>query len=179
MNNVVVWVTAGVVAVAVGAVTIMGVGFSNQEIELRNQSIAQQDANEVIYDKTWKVVKQKAQIADKYAVEFKEIYSGLMDSRYSADGDKNPAFKWIQEQNPTFSTELYKELGDSISGLRAEFARVQNRLIDIKREHDVLRQKFPSKMFVGKRDELEINIVTSAKTEEVFAAGTEDDVELF
>ena len=174
-------VIVAVVVVAIVALTItfMGIGYRNHEVELRNQAEAQEDANQVIYDKTWKVVKQKAQIADKYETAFKDIYSGLMSARYSADGENNPAFKWIHEQNPTLSTELYKELGDSISGLRAEFAMVQNRLIDIKREHDNLRQRFPSSVFVGSRPELEINIVTSTKTEKTFAEGKEDDVDLF
>ena len=175
--KVVAMVVSAVVAVFVLICVIMGISYSNREIELRNQAKAQQDANKVVYDKTWKVVSQKAKIADKYAGEFKEIYKGLMDARYSADAQNNPAFKWIQEQNPSFSVELYKDLNDSISGLRAEFAMVQNRLIDIKREHDNLRQRFPSKLFVGNRQALEINIVTSTKTEDTFASEKEDNID--
>ena len=179
MHKIAVWVIIAVIIVVALILTVMGIGYKNREVELRNQSVAQQEANKNIYDKTWKVVQMKAQIADKYAGEFKEIYTGLMDARYSADSGNNPAFKWIQEQSPNFSTELYKELGDSISGLRAEFARVQNRLIDIKRDHENLRMKFPSKLFVGKREALDIQIVTSAKTEEVFNSEREDNVDLF
>lgn len=164
--------------VGIGMAT-WGVGVSNTEIELREQAVAQEKDNQNIYDKTWKIISQKAQIADKYAKEFKDIYANLMNERYEGDEKSNPTFKWIHEQNPKFSTEMYKDLGDSISSCRAEFARVQSRLIDIKREHDVLRKRFPSKLIVGGREELIVTIVTSSKTDEVFKTGKDDDVELF
>ena len=179
MNKVGTIVTASVIGILVIIVVLMGIGYKNTEIELRNQSVAQQKANEVIYDKTWKVISQKAQIADKYESAFKDIFVGLMNERYEGDEKSNPTFKWIHEQNPNFSTELYKELGDSISGLRAEFARVQNRLVDIKREHDNLLQRIPSKWFVGGKEPLDIKIVTSTKTDKTFESGKEDDVKLF
>ena len=169
-------VTASVVGLFIIIVVLMGIGYKNTEIELRNQSVAQQKANTVIFDKTWKVISQNVGIANEYKKAFKEVYSELFGIR---EGDDNPAFKWIHEQNPTFSTELYKELGDSISGLRAEFAMVQNRLVDIKREHNNLLQRIPSRWFVGGKEPLEITIVTSTKTEEIFESGKEEDVKLF
>ena len=150
----------------------------NREVELRNAATAQQLANKNIKDKTWKTVAEKAQISEKYANDFSKIYNDIMDKRYSGNND-NLLFKWIQEHNPTFSTELYKDLADAIESNRAEFARVQNRLIDIKREHDNLRMKVPSKWFVGTVTILEIQIVTSTKTEKMFETGKEDDIDLF
>lgn len=173
------WITIGVVALFGLIIAMWGVGVSNTEIELREQAVAQQENNKNIYQKVWTVIKQKAQVTDKYAEDFKGIYAGLMDSRYKGDVGDNPSFKWIHEQNPQLSVEMYKELGDSIGGLRAEFAMVQARLIDIKREHDVLRKRFPSSLIVGSRAELDVVIVTSQKTKETFALGEENDVDLF
>lgn len=174
-------VMVAVIAVIIMAIImgLMAVSYSNREIDLRKQAEAQQKVNEVIYTKVWTVIKQKAQVTDKYASDFKEVYVGIMSGRYDADKGSNPAFKWISEQNPSFSVEMYKSLSDSIEGLRAEFARVQNRLVDIKREHDTLREKFPSNLVVGKRPSLEIQIVTSAQTKEVFATGEENKVDVF
>jgi len=170
----------------VGAVVVVGimaslwaVGVSNTEIELREQAVAQEEDNQNIYQKVWTVIKQKAQVTDKYASDFKDIYSNLMNERYEGDEKSNPTFKWIQEQNPQFSVEMYKGLADSIEALRAEFTRVQSRLIDIKREHEVLRKRFPSSLVVGSRPELEITIVTSAKTKEIFNTGEENNVDVF
>jgi hypothetical protein len=172
-------VTVGVVATFIISIGIWAVGISNTEIELRTQAEAQQKNNENIYQKVWTVIKQKAQVTDKYASDFKDIYVNLMDERYKGDEKNNPAFKWIHEQNPQLSVEMYKDLGDSIGGLRAEFAMVQARLIDIKREHDVLRKRFPSKLVVGGREALEIVIVTSQKTKDTFAVGEENNVDVF
>ena len=173
-------IVAVVAVLILGAsMALWGVGVNNTEIELREQAVAQEKDNQNIYDKTWKVIKQKAQITDKYAKDFKDIYATLMNERYEGDEGDNPTFKWIHEQNPAFSVDMYKELGDSIEANRAEFARVQSRLIDIKREHDVLRKRFPSKLIVGDREELVVTIVTSDKTDDVFKAGKDNDVELF
>jgi len=178
MNGKTVGILASVGAIILFGVmiAIWGVGVSNTEIELRTQAEAQEKNNENIYQKVWTVIKQKAQVTDKYADDFKGIYTGLMDSRYKGDEGDNPAFKWIHEQNPQLSVEMYKDLGDSIGGLRAEFAMVQSRLIDIKREHDILRKRFPSSLIVGSRPALEIVIVTSEKTKETFSTGEENNI---
>src|SRR5512133_595733 len=85
---------------------------SNKEISLRNQVAAQQDKNRVIFDKTWKTISQMAELPAEYASKFEKIYLGIMEARYGA-GD-GTLFKWIQESNPSFSTELYARLGDAI-----------------------------------------------------------------
>lgn len=172
-------ITVAVVAIFGLSIAMWGVGVSNTEIELREQAVAQEKDNQNIYQKVWTVIKQKAQVTDKYATDFKDIYANLMNERYEGDEKSNPTFKWIHEQNPAFSVEMYKDLADSIEALRAEFTRVQSRLIDIKREHDVLRKRFPSKLIVGNRPELEITIVTSQKTKEVFRTGEENNVDVF
>lgn len=173
------WIVVGTVVLLALTVVLMGIGYRNQEVGLRNQAAAQEKANTVIYDKVWKVIAQKAQISEKYKDSFKDIYKEIMAGRYAGEAGKAPLFKWIQEQNPQFSVELYKDLSDAVEGNRAEFARVQNRLVDIKREHDNLRQKFPSSLFVGGRAELVIRIVISDKTERVFETGKDNEVELF
>lgn len=177
------WIVPGVL---VGLILIIGaiiglswVSYNNKDIDLRNQAKAQQQANQVIYDKVWKILQQKAGVLDKYSGDFKEIYNGIMNGRYQGDAKQSPMFKWITESNPQFSVEMYKNLSDAIEGQRSEFAMVQKRLIDIKREHDNLRQKFPGNIFIGGRGEIKIDIVTSTKTEKTFETGKEDNVDLF
>jgi hypothetical protein len=161
-------------------VVFMGIGSTNREVELRNEAGAQEHANKVIYDEVWKVLQQKAGILEKWAEDFKSVYGAIMEDRYA--GEKNgpgPTFKWIQEHNPNFTPEMYKDLSIAIEAYRGKFSRVQQRLIDIKREHDNLRMKIPSCWFVGGKPELKITIVTSTKTESTFATGKEDDINLF
>lgn len=155
------------------------ISIGNQEVDLRNQFSAQLKANEVIFDKVWKVLQQKAGVTEKYAEDFKKIYSEVMDKRYA--GNDQLMFKWVQEANPNFSVEMYKDLSLAIESNRAEFSRVQQKLIDIKREHDNIRMKFPSSIvcsFKGVK-ELELKLVTSSKTDEAFKTGKEEDINLF
>lgn len=172
-------VIGGIVGFIILCLVFFWIGTSNHEIDLKNQATAQQKKNEVVFDKVWKVIQQKAGLASEYASKFKEIYHDIMSERYSGDQKQSPMFRWITEQNPQFSVEMYKEVSDAIESNRAEFVMVQSRLLDIKREHDNLRQKFPSSIVVGGRPALDIKIVTSSKTDEAFRTGKEDDVELF
>ncbi|RLI46822.1 hypothetical protein DRO61_08740, partial [Candidatus Bathyarchaeota archaeon] len=139
---------------------------------------AKQEANTASFDEMWKSIKQVAGVTDKYATDFKEIYTGLMDGRYEADGTSNPMFKFVKEHNPQLDAAVYRDLSNTIVAKRESFTRNQQKLIDIKREHDNLRLKFPARIFVDV-DELDITVVTSTKTKEIFATGEENDIDLF
>ena len=161
-------------------IIMMYFGTVNNHADIHNQATAQQKANEVVYDEVWKVLAQKAGILDKYATDFKSVYASIFDERYQGQNSgQSPAFMWIKEQNPNFSMEMYKDLSSAVEVYRGKFSRVQQRLIDIKREDDNLHTKIPSSWFVGGKKDLEINIVTSTKTEKVFMTGKEDDIDLF
>lgn len=173
-----------VLSAVVGILVMVGIvvggmffTYSNREVQLRNLAIAQERANANIFDKVWKVISQKAQVTDKYSKDFASVYTKIMDARYS--GKDKVLFNWIKEHNPNFDSAIYNNLLDTIQGQREEFAEVQNKLIDIKREHDNLRMTYPARWFVGRREELKITIVTSDKTEDVFKTGKDNDVKVF
>lgn len=164
-----------VIALAL-TVGIMYIGASNAEVRLRQRIEAQQKTCEAYYDKLWKVLQQKAGVTDEYKKGFKEIYTELVSGRYQ---DQNLLLKFVTESNPQFDPSLYKDLMASIEGERNGFLMEQKRLIDMDREHKTLRTVFPSSLFVGNRPDVGITVVTSDKTEAVFQAGKEDDIELF
>jgi hypothetical protein len=177
-NKLIAIITAAVILILGGTVFLMDVTYDNRDVDLRNAAAAKIEANKARYDEVWKTIKQVAGVTDKYSSDFKEIYNGIMAGRYEADGKQNPMFKWISEQNPQLDSAMYTKLANTITAQRAGFTRDQQKLIDIKREHDNLRLKFPSKFFV-ENSELEIVVVTSGKTKETFATGEENDIELF
>jgi len=156
---------------------LMYTSYSNSDVRLRNQVVAQQKKNEAVFDNTWKIIKQQAGVATQHKDAFKEIYGDIMHGRYDDGGGK--MMKWVQEHNPEFDSSLYKKLMTSIEAQRTIFTREQTKLIDLKREHDNLLQMIPSNLFVGSRDPVAIVIVTSSKTEKTFDSGHEDDVDLF
>lgn len=156
---------------------MMNFSYTNRAVGLENQAKAQQEANQATYDTVWKTIKQKAQISDKYESQFKKVYVDIMQQRQYGKGGE--MFKFVMEANPQFDSSLLQSLANTIEGQRVRFETSQKMLIDIKREHDNLRQQVPSSWFVGSRPELKITIVTSAKTKEVFSVGEDNDVEVF
>lgn len=152
------------------------ISYQNDEVRLRNQITAQINVNRAVYDETWKVISQQAQISDKYRDGFKEIYVGIMEARYSK-GD-GTLMKWIKEANPDFSPLLYGKLMLSIESLRAKFTNNQKTLADLKLQHDNLLDVFPGSLFLNGRQKIEIPIVTSSRTEDSFKTGKDDNVKL-
>ena len=159
-------------------VAIIGISASNREIELRSKITAQKEACEAYYDKLWKVISQKAQVADQYKDAFKEIYPQLIEGRYGNEKG-GTLMKWIQESNPNFDISLYKDLNASIEAERAGFFMEQKKLIDLNNQHRIVKKTFPASLFIGSRPDIEIIIVSSAATKKVMETGEENDVELF
>lgn len=170
--------------VAVGAVLgialvgfLMYMSYSNSEVRLRNAVKAQQQSNETSFDTCWKIIQGQAQVADKYKESFKEIYTGLMEGRHYEKG--GALMKFITESNPTFDIRLFEKVSNSIEAQRTAFMRDQQKLIDLKREHDNLLTTMPGSFFLGSRSPVEIKVVTSSKTEKTFESRKEDDVDVF
>lgn len=172
-----VWVSLFVLAILVIVGANMYVGYSNQEISLRQQIDAQQKSNQVVFDNTWKIIQQVAQVADKYKDAFSKIYVDVMNARYPKG--EGSLMKWIQESNPNFDTSLYNKVANAIEAQRTNFTNEQKKLIDLKREHDTLCKQFPGSLFLASRPAINIDIITSTKTEQAFKTGKEDDVKVF
>lgn len=151
-------------------VGVMYVSYSNSEIGLRNAVVAKQKANEAVFDKTWKTIKQITQCKDDYKESFKEVMVGMMDKRYS--GDRSALAKWVQESNIAPDPSIFTKVMNAIESNRGEFLSNQVALLDLNREHTDIVTKFPGSL-LG-RSIIEVKIVTSSKTEEAFASGREE-----
>ena len=150
----------------------------NQEVNLSTAITAKKTDQEATFDKMWKVLSQKAQVADQYKTAFQEIYPKLIEGRYS-QGDGS-LMKWITESNPTFDVSLYKNVMDAIEVERNGFLTTQRQLMDLKREHDKLLLQWPSKWFINDGvKSIEIQIVSSTHAKEVIKSGKDDDTDLF
>lgn len=100
-----------------------------------------------------------------------------MEARYANDSTsgKETLMKWVQESNPTFDSGLYLKLMNTIEGSRNAFTMEQRKLIDIDRELKSMKVDFPKSIVVRNKPDLDIKLVTSAKTEEAFKTGQEND----
>jgi hypothetical protein len=178
MKNIAAYVAIGIV-VFVGLIFFgMKVSATNKAVSLENRASAKQDQCKLVYDGMWKTVQQKGQVASKYEDAFKEIFPQLIEGRYGNEKGGS-LMKFIVESNPTFDPSMLKDLSRYIESSRGEYTAAQSVLRDIKREHDDLRLKFPSSMFVGGRAELKIVLVTSTQTEDIYKSGKEDNVDVF
>lgn len=187
-------ITLGVVVIFGIGLAIWGVGVSNDEKQIVNRMEAQKEVVDLYFDKMWKILKQKAGVAESSKEAFKDIYVGIMEGRYS--GDTGPdggstegmvglptggaaLMKWVQEQNPEFDQSVFTDLQNSIETERNGFFVEQKKLTDMLRQQKDMHDLFPRSMIVGKRDLFEYTAITSTKTQEVSTTGKEDDIELF
>lgn len=155
----------------------MNISYNNKANQLEVAAIEKTKANQVDYDAVWKIIKQQTGVVDKYQNSFREIYSGLMQDRYS-DG-QGQLMSWVQEHSPNFDPNLFQTLMNTIESQRVDFSTRQKELIAIGEEYNKMRVTFPASFFVGNRKPMEVKLVTSSKTDEIFELGKEDDIELF
>ncbi len=174
-------ITLGVIGVIVIGFVIWAIGLSNSEKKLYLAGKAAQNNSEIVFDNTWKKIAQQAEVTDEYKEGFREVYVEMMDARYGNDGvaGQQSLMKWIQESNPTLDASIYKTLMNTIEGSRNEFTMEQKKLIDIDRQHKTMKATFPNSLIIGGRPDLEIKLVTSAKTEQAFSTGKDDDTKIF
>ncbi len=170
----------GVAGVLIVGLIIWAIGLSNTYNKKLVTGKAFQKNCEIVFDNTWKKIQQQASVTNEYKEGFREIYVEMMNARYSDEGaGQQTLMKWIQESNPTFDASLYKTLMNTIEGSRNEFTMEQKKLIDIDRELKSMKVVFPASLILGNKPDLEIKLVTSAKTEEAYRTGQENDVDLF
>jgi len=170
-------ITLGVILFISAWFAMWAIGLSNTEKKLYLSGKAVQQQTEVIFDNTWKTIRDEAHVTDNYKDAFKEIYVGIMNARYANDSaaGKETLMKWVTESNPTLDASIYKTLMNTIEGSRKEFTFQQEKLIDIDRQHKALKATFPNSLIIGNRPDLEIKLVTSAKTEAAFKSGQDND----
>jgi len=156
---------------------VIGISFlsySNSEIGLRNSIAAQQKANEASFDAMWKILQQKAGVADQYREAFKQLFPEIIKGRQGGS-----LAKFVSEANPNFDTSLYTSLSNSIEAERTRFLNEQKKLVNMKAEHDNLIQKFPGSIFLAGRRPIDVVVITSERTTTVFTTGQDNDTDLF
>lgn len=155
---------------------IMFFTYNNKEIYLRKEADAQRKKIESTHDKMWKVIKQKAEVSDKYRETFERVYPEIIAGRYS---DGSSAMKWIQEANPNFDTSLYNDLMQAIEIQRTHLHNAQTRMLDVIRERASLIESYPSRWFITNKSEIEYEMISSTKTHNVVETRVDDDMDVF
>lgn len=167
---------------AIGAIVLvvfmMWWNATNKEARLREVVYAEQTVCKNHFDKMWKILQEQADVASEYKDAFIEVFPAIMEERYG-NKDSGALLNFVRESNPNFDISLYSNLQKSIASERTEFAMHQDKLIDKNREHRTLLRTKPSSFFFSESDTIHITIVTSARTNEAFTTGEDNDVDLF
>lgn len=156
---------------------------SNDEVELRNRFTQKMSERTAFYDKMWKTIKQKTQIAIKNDSSFTKNVNNIMAGRKDAD---KIMMKWVQETNPNANysevSKLYADLSSTIEGQRDGFFMEEKMIQEIVLEHDNIMTKFPSGFILStfmNRERLKYKPITSDRTDEVMSSGKDNNVEVF
>ncbi len=158
------------------------ISFSNREIDLRNRFTQKIDERTAFYDKMWKTLSQKSQIALRNDSSFSRNINAIMASRKDAP---QLFMKWVQESNPNANydqvSKLYQDLSRSVEGQRDGFFMEEKVIQDIVLQHTNHIQKFPNSIFnsIAGRGRLTYKPITSDKTDAVNSTGKDNDTNLF
>ena len=172
-------ILVGLFAILAGAILIWGVSVSNKEVQLRNQITAKQTDNKNQFDGMWKSQMQAFQVTDAQKQMLYDVIVGNSKARATGSGS---LATFVKEAVPNIdkSTDLYRELMNTVTGLRNTWMRKQTEIIDYKREHDNVIDMIPSSIvcsFLG-RKKIDIIIVTSDRTDNAFVTGKDNDIDL-
>jgi hypothetical protein len=158
------------------------VSFSNSEARLKNMFEQKMNGRTAFYDKMWKTISQKSQIALKNDSSFYRNVNAIMEGRKDA-GDL--FMKWVQESNPNANYDavgnLYADLARTVEGQRDGFFMEEKMIQSVVLEHENLITTFPGtfwNMFYGRKS-LVYKPITSDRTDEVIRTGKDNDVKVF
>lgn len=178
-KNKAVIITGGVLFVFICIYSIMNISYNNYANRLEVAAENKEQACQVDYDAMWKIIQQQAGVVDKYKESFKDIYSDLINGRYSDNDGRGQFMSWIHEHNPNFDPSMFNKLMNTIESLRTDFATRQKELLAIQEDYNKSLVTFPGSHFIGNREKMKVTIVTSSKTQRVYETGQENDIEIF
>lgn len=165
-----------VLAVIAVILLIMYFGYNNREVALRKEAEAQEKNIAGIHDAMWKIIKEKAGVAENYRETFEKVYPELISGRYASDGS---SMKWIQESNPDFDTSLYKDLMLAIEAQRIYFQKAQQRMLDVIRERETLINAMPAKFLITNKKTIEYIVIASDITNRVVQSRIDNETLIF
>lgn len=158
------------------------ISFSNKEVMLKNAFTQKFSERTTFYDKMWKTLSQKSQIAIKNDSSFKDNVNIIMAGRKDAQGT---FMKWITESNPNANyhevSVLYQDLSRAVEAQREGFFVEEKYMQDIVFQHSNLIQQFPGiffNYFLG-RTAINYTPITSDQTDEVIKSGKDNNTKLF
>ena len=79
------YITITIIIVVAVILLIMFFAYNNREVALRKEAEAQNKNIAGIHDAVWKIIKEKAGVAEKYRETFEKVYPEMIAGRYAND----------------------------------------------------------------------------------------------
>lgn len=144
----------------------------DRDAELRATFTAELANREGQFDAFKNTLKDFGALKGSYENTIKDLYSTLVTGRPGQAANAS-LLNFVKEQNPNFSDKMYIDLMQRVEALRKDYANVQKRLADVKSQHDQLRTKFWSRMFLSNNSELKYEVTSTAQTKETMRTGVD------
>lgn len=152
------------------------IGSVNREATLRSSIEAQENYREASYDNMKKVINQQAQLPPAARKDLEKLLPLVVSGRSGGS-----VFKSVQEKYPEFNMPLYMNLSRTIESERNSFLTAQEKLFDLKAQHDSLRRSAVSGTVLtvfGRNSEIKVKVISSDDAKAVVQSGTDNDTKL-
>lgn len=172
------------VGIILGVLVVGVVGFfwaqgvNNHMIDLENVYAKQEGVLESFYDKMWKTLQSFGKINEQKKKDFQEVYTAIMEGRYSHGSQDGSLMKWIKEDNPQFDQTSYTKMMTAVESQREGFHREQDVMLGIVKEANDLIRKFPTRYVVGGHEAFDYVVISSSKSKNVMATREENELNL-
>tara|TARA_B100000745_G_scaffold300430_1_gene254368 strand:+ start:3166 stop:3723 length:558 start_codon:yes stop_codon:yes gene_type:complete len=133
MRNVL-FAAAGVVLTAL---LIFGIFWSthNNAVQTENQIKATADDGETVIAQFYLSLDETVQVTEMYSDDFREAMGEMIRGRYGEDGNQS-MFSLIREEMPELDPGMYQRVQDLITSSRGQYALIQRRLRDQRRQYE-------------------------------------------
>lgn len=150
----------------------------NTQSSLKNTYESKIVANRAVFDNTYKKIDQSSQATQAQKNALKEIFTSYAEGR-AGNGGGSLATS-VREAIPAVDVSIYKSLMNVIIGARDEFTANQIHLVSIAEQYNKHLAVQPSGFILGMFGftKIDAKIITSTRTENVYATGKDDDVQL-
>jgi hypothetical protein len=148
------------------------VSIYNTEVSLANRLEAQHSVVEVTLDNMRKTLKNQHSVTDQFADKFLEVVREQTQGRAGGAAIKLN----VESANKLgIDPDLFGRMMASIQGELDDFARQQNTLIDVWREHNTFCRRMPNSVFVGGRALSKPEVISSETTKDAVQNKKLDD----
>ena len=145
----------------------------DENVHLHSDYTAQNQVIEEVHGNMISTIQNKMHVTTEHADKIKEIFVPIIQGRYS-QGD-GTLMKWVQEQNPNFTPEMYKDVSECIEAKRNDFLEAQKVMTAIIQQHNNLRNEFWAHMFWLKNEpELQYTVISPSATKETMKTRVDD-----